>query len=286
MGNQYVSDEQSEWRGLPYFDVFGRKSHLASREVTLKVIHPYFLLFIGIVTSLLFAMDVHDYRTMMPLSAAAITWIICIFTLVCLYVVILQSSMAISRKFPGFFVVMPLVGVLAMSINTFLTINVASMFMGIEFNPATYWAHLPSNIAIGFLFETIFDFFVREMIRSKMDIKARKLLADDHDTPEQIAIAGQSFAASELYLLSAQDHYIEVKTDGNVDLLRARMGDCLSQLVAVNGISPHRSYWVARNAVLEMQGNANSKFLQLTDGTKIPVARGRIKAVREWLAIL
>ena len=59
--------------------------------------------------------------------------------------------------------------------------------------------------------------------------------------------------------------------------------DVADQLSEVEGIMPHRSHWVARGAVSRMAGNANKKVLVLGSGEVVPIARGRVAEVQEWL---
>ena len=89
----------------------------------------------------------------------------------------------------------------------------------------------------------------------------------------------------ELRRLSMQDHYVEVATDRGVELILLRLGDAIAECAPVEGMQVHRSHWVARAAVLDAWRDGDRAMLALAGGERIPVSRGRVRALREagWL---
>lgn len=50
----------------------------------------------------------------------------------------------------------------------------------------------------------------------------------------------------------------------------------------IDGVQPHRSYWVPTNAILYLEGDADRLKIVLTSGDKIAVARTRRSEIEEW----
>lgn len=98
-----------------------------------------------------------------------------------------------------------------------------------------------------------------------------------------VQIAGKKFRQEDGRRVSSQDHYVEITTENEKVLLRGRLVDVTNQLTGVDGITPHRSHWVARRAVVSISSKSGGKTLLLTDETEIPIARARIGDVQKWI---
>lgn len=241
--------------------------------------HRYLILFVFFVLTLLVLLDAHDYRSIMPLGSTILLWSICILTLTGFYVAITAGLILASKRYSRLFIYFPVVGLTAMAANTFLTNYNASILSDYNFSLEVAISHLPVNLAIGFVFEGIFMVFVYPLIRQTSDIPdARAIPAN-----ATILIAGKRFRLDEIRAVSSQDHYIEITSLNRTSMLRARLTDVVDQLSGIDGIMPHRSHWVARGAVDRMKGNASKKVLVLATGAEIPIARGRVAEVRDWL---
>ncbi len=79
--------------------------------------------------------------------------------------------------------------------------------------------------------------------------------------------------------LSAQDHYVEVRTEKGETRLLLRFSDALDELDPADGLQVHRSHWVARAAVTGLRRDNGRLFLDLVDGNTIPVSRSFRDAV-------
>jgi LytTr DNA-binding domain len=90
---------------------------------------------------------------------------------------------------------------------------------------------------------------------------------------------------SELYAVQAEDHYVRVYTNRGSDLILQRFADALAELDGIEGAQVHRSWWVARAAVSGAHRNDGRQCLVLRDGTKAPVSRTYVRALRNegWL---
>jgi len=270
---------QREWRGLPYFDVVGRKTHLTYREMRTVLTHPSTIFFLSAAVLILVLFDVHSYQDRMSIFSNIILWFICVLTLTGFYAGFTALCIEASRRFSGFFVYFPIIGLGSMTLNTFLTQKNATFLMGDAFVISQVFEHLPVNLAVGLVFESLFLRFVApQLIRMPGEDQSSK-----KSVRRQITIANRNFQIDRLLHISSQDHYVEVVTDSSKDLIRARLSDVAAQIPDDVGIMPHRSHWVARGAVSRMAGNANKKVLVLGSGVEVPIARGRLADVQEWL---
>lgn len=79
----------------------------------------------------------------------------------------------------------------------------------------------------------------------------------------------------ELLALEAEDHYLRVHTPLGSDLVLMRMGDAESELAGLEGMRVHRSWWVARAAVISAERQGQGLRLSLTCGLRVPVSRSK-----------
>ncbi len=106
-----------------------------------------------------------------------------------------------------------------------------------------------------------------------------------NDTPEFLQKANPAIG-QELIALEAQEHYLKIYTVLGEDMVMYRMRDAVSELKNWPGIRVHRSFWVAKSAVQEVEKTGRTFKLTLTNGLKVPVSqsyRGVIE--REGLVI-
>ena len=89
----------------------------------------------------------------------------------------------------------------------------------------------------------------------------------------------------ELQCLEMQDHYVRVHTLKGSALLLRRMRDAEQELGNLEGERVHRSWWVARSAVVGVHPRGQSIALDLANGLSVPVSRTKLAAIRKagWL---
>ncbi|MEP2718143.1 LytTR family DNA-binding domain-containing protein [Pseudophaeobacter sp.] len=75
-----------------------------------------------------------------------------------------------------------------------------------------------------------------------------------------------------LIRLEAQDHYLLVVTDRGRESLLMRLGDAADELSEA-GLRVHRSHWVTPEQVQRHRRQKGRDFLQMADGTEVPVSR-------------
>ena len=90
---------------------------------------------------------------------------------------------------------------------------------------------------------------------------------------------------SAVLCLQMEDHYVRVHTAGNSRLVLATLNQAMMALENADGLQVHRSWWVARRAVVRAVTEGRNLRLQLVNGITAPVARSAVAIVREagWL---
>lgn len=83
-----------------------------------------------------------------------------------------------------------------------------------------------------------------------------------------------------LLALSAEDHYVRVRTDRGDHMILMRLADAIAETAPERGVQVHRSHWVARRAVQTARRRGDRAILTLSDGQEIPVSRANVARLR------
>lgn len=102
--------------------------------------------------------------------------------------------------------------------------------------------------------------------------------------PKELRVNGRSYNVEALVYLKSIEHYVEIATRNGAELERIPLKDLTRQLDETDGCQTHRSWWVARNAVDRLLRRDGAVFVVLTNGTEVPVSRGRKVATIDWLS--
>jgi hypothetical protein len=92
----------------------------------------------------------------------------------------------------------------------------------------------------------------------------------------------------ELICLRMEDHYVRAHTARGSDLILIPLKDAIAELGATDGLQVHRSWWVARNAVVEPVVTGRNLKLRLSNGLEVPVSRASVSKLRAagWTDVL
>lgn len=77
----------------------------------------------------------------------------------------------------------------------------------------------------------------------------------------------------EVFRLTGRDHHVEVVTTAGTTAIRMRFSDAIAEMAPVPGHCAHRSHWVARAAISEVEREPGKVFLRLVNGDRVPVSR-------------
>jgi hypothetical protein len=115
----------------------------------------------------------------------------------------------------------------------------------------------------------------------------RRAAVETHDAPKGgppprfLARLPAKMAGADLWAIEAEDHYLRLHTSKGDDLILMRLADALVELEGIEGARTHRSWWVARDAVLSAERAEGRATLTLAGGLKAPVSRAYVKPLRE-----
>ncbi|WP_309088513.1 LytTR family DNA-binding domain-containing protein [Phenylobacterium sp.] len=90
---------------------------------------------------------------------------------------------------------------------------------------------------------------------------------------------------AEVWAVEAEDHYLRLHTSKGQDLILMRLADAVAELEGIEGLQVHRSWWVARDAIVDARRGDGRATLTLKDGVQVPVSRtyaGELRA-RGWI---
>ena len=138
------------------------------------------------------------------------------------------------------------------------------------------------------LLTVVFEFMVTKWVLPYVQGTQASQLRLQNAKPDPVAkqflFDGKSYFLNEVLFMRSAEHYVELVTNGGSAMHRAKLGDIVEQFDSDDGVQTHRSYWVPRWSIEALTCNKNKKFIVLTNGSEIPVSRGRQDAVSDWFA--
>ena len=88
---------------------------------------------------------------------------------------------------------------------------------------------------------------------------------------------------SEILFVKAEEHYVQVHSEHDRELVAYRFGAALDDLKGEDGFQVHRSYWVRRSSVVGKNDNGSRLTIDIKNGTTVPVSRPYHALVRQVL---
>jgi len=84
----------------------------------------------------------------------------------------------------------------------------------------------------------------------------------------------------DLLCLQMEDHYVRAHTAAGSDLILIPLHQAVAELGGLEGLQVHRSWWVARHAVMDVERDGRSVRLKLRNGVTAPVSRRAVAALK------
>lgn len=148
-------------------------------------------------------------------------------------------------------------------------------------------------IAVNVVAVSVILIALREMLGMYVDLHLRVRAADAATVAEPEPEGGAEVVAPAVPLIarlpehlrgdvlhiSADNHYIEVRTDRGAVSILLRMSDAVRELQGLPGLQVHRSHWVADRAVAGIRRQGNRLLVLLNCGNQVPVSRSQAAAV-------
>lgn len=85
--------------------------------------------------------------------------------------------------------------------------------------------------------------------------------------------------------LGVEDHYVRVHSTERTEMLLLRLSDAIKEIEPLDGMQVHRSWWVARDAILASKRDGRNLRLSLSGGLEVPVSRAYVTKLKQtgWI---
>lgn len=243
--------------------------------------------YMSIVFVILIAADPSGLAGQLPVWPFLLAWLAAFVLHLFLQSALIVALAALRQLLPKPAVYWPVISLLGFS-PTLLVIETAiSLFAGDALTPLLLKRMLFIAVTV-ILFETIYLRFVlpRVLMPEAADPPGPvpgPVGATEESAERLLHVGGQPVALDEIKLIEAHEHHVHVRLRDDALTMRARLSDIVAQTGPEDGIQPHRSWWVARSTVAGLDRDSGKPVLRLTDGAAVPVARGRLPEVRDWI---
>ncbi len=90
---------------------------------------------------------------------------------------------------------------------------------------------------------------------------------------------------ADIWAIESEDHYLRIHTELGSDLILMRLSDAIAETKGLDGAQTHRSWWVARSAVIRTERSDGRATLYLKGSVIAPVSRTYTRALTAsgWL---
>jgi hypothetical protein len=171
----------------------------------------------------------------------------------------------------------PILGIVAIAacVTVPLVVTVTVLALVMRHVPVT-----PLNLA-----RVVGSVFATSLVMVALAVSIRRRPTQTHAVagvppPKFLSRLPAKLAGADLYAVEAEDHYLRLHTSLGQDLILMRLADAIAELEGLEGAQTHRSWWVARAAVVSAEKGDGRAVLTLKDGSEAPVSRGFARELR------
>ncbi|WP_226637936.1 LytTR family DNA-binding domain-containing protein [Brevundimonas poindexterae] len=100
------------------------------------------------------------------------------------------------------------------------------------------------------------------------------------DSPSGDAPEPNEHLNRDVLCLQMEDHYVRIHTVQGSALALMSLSQAIKRLDGIEGLQTHRSWWVARSAVIGVVEDGRNLRLSLVGGLTAPVSRARVSQLR------
>jgi hypothetical protein len=188
------------------------------------------------------------------------------------------------------------------------------LILGWELKPAAKWAAIvgmtavvnaPFQLWVTYLALSIWpflkiltpvDWYLQDLVTTLPVVVAFTLLIQARLRKRRLAgEAGQApptpygllgAAPATVLCLQMEDHYVRVHTLGGSRLVLMTLSQAMAIMEKADGLQVHRSWWIARKAVVRTMTHGRNLRLELVNGIVAPVSRSAVAVVRAagWMS--
>ena len=112
--------------------------------------------------------------------------------------------------------------------------------------------------------------------------KTLPVWANSEQCPIQQRLAVQNRGV--LLAMVAQDHYIDVLTDKGHELILMRLSDAAELCSDADSLRVHRSAWISRPGIADVEKSGRSTKIILTNGNVLPVSRSMEQKLAKFMS--
>ena len=99
---------------------------------------------------------------------------------------------------------------------------------------------------------------------------------------ETVVLGDHTLKVLDILYVRAMEHRVCIYTKEGELVERSRFRDLMLILNDIDGVQPHRSYWVPTHVIMHLEEDADRLNIVLTSGDKIAVARTRRSEIEDW----
>jgi DNA-binding LytR/AlgR family response regulator len=241
------------------------------------------LISLAAVLGIAIAVDPYVFPEPIHIVGRSIYWFLGIMLYVTVMVLAGQGIHMLSRRLGFGALYWPIVGIPIVIVAT-----VGAAYLGAFFTASveTRLDLEPTAFIRNYLLAQAFEFLLLNYVMGDHLMRQRLRKMRDADTDGQVAALvanGRSIFINHISTLEAKQHYVEITTKSGKFVVRSTLKTLLAQIPEAAGLQVHRSYWVSRNATVQLSGKSGKKMLLLNDGRSVPVSRPRESDVDTWI---
>jgi hypothetical protein len=182
------------------------------------------------------------------------------------------------RKLPDWLVLTASVAILCVPFSVVVSIVAEAVWSGVRryVQPLDwYWQSLVISLPISVVWQTW------ERKRSRPVVA----LSNADDSAAAPALLDSVLLGAGVICLQMEDHYVRIHTGGGSKLVLSPLSTAIRAMHKFEGAQIHRSWWVARDHVVRPVWVGRTLQLELANGLRAPVSRGRVATLRAlgWL---
>ncbi|WP_425038533.1 LytTR family DNA-binding domain-containing protein [Primorskyibacter sp. S187A] len=264
---------------IALMDAMGTPLTLSLRELSGFLASKQGIGFLLLAVALLLMSDPPGLLSYMAIHEALLVWVLALGCYLVSFFLVTHAASLLQHKRRVGRIWTPAVGLICIGPVVCQSEMLVRYIVGPE-----YQIVILRKIVFYYFIVQIIEFAFIRLILPTMHVEEQDA---EPDIPERTFWLGdRELRSLDLHYVEAKEHYVRVVMKEDEILHRQRLGDLVAQLDPMDGLQPHRSWWVSRYAAPRAE-KINGRVVLITfDGTQIPVARGRYADVEAWLSAL
>jgi uncharacterized membrane protein len=171
--------------------------------------------------------------------------------------------------------------VVIVAILTPVTALVVWSFVGYAFMGGPKPAIFPAYLFIAFGMTVTMSVLSQLIFREyRPAVAASELSAPPAEPARFLERLPPNLKGADLWAVQAEDHYVRLHTSKGSALILLRLADAAAELEGLEGARVHRSWWVAKAAVVGTARRGAQTMLKLPNGVEAPVSRAQVGELR------